>query len=206
LTHENKFVFSKKENVVLLILDSFQSDLFQEILREDPGLADAFDGFSYYRNTIASYPFTEASTFNILTGEYFDFSQPFQQQIKDIYLRGSILKELKEAGYSVDVFPLVSYGIYFDETLISNLQPKRLFNLANEIFSCWEVYRISVFNLLPHFCKRPYYQILVKTTRESQISRAMEFQNASIGFQDQRKTFKFYHFPIPHEPFVVNEN
>jgi len=206
LTHENKFVFSKKENVIVLILDSFPSDLFQEILCEDPTLADPFDGFSYYRNAVASYPFTGAATFNILTGEHLDFRQPFQKQIKDIYLRKSILKELKEAGYSVDVFPLEPYGIYFDDRLISNLQSKTLFSFGNTLSSCWEVYGISVFNFLPHFCKPTCYQILMNRIHKGQISGSKELQSASISFRDQMKTFKFYHLPIPHSPFVLNEN
>ena len=206
LTDEKKFTFSTEENIILLILDSFPSDLFQEIISEDPSLADSFDGFSYYRNAVATYPFTETSTFNILTGEYLDFNQPFQKQIKDTYLTKSILKELKETGYSVDVFPLLRYGIYLDKKLISNIRSKPFFSFEKAISSCREVYKISMFNCLPHFCKPIYYQMLVKWIHKDHISKSMKFQNSAFAFQNQPKTFKFFHLPIPHWPLVLNEN
>jgi hypothetical protein len=34
----------------------------------------------------------------------------------------------------------------------------------------------------------------------------MEFRDASFAFQNKPKTFKLFHLPIPHRPFVLNEN
>ncbi len=206
LTNERKFTFSTQKNVIVLILDAFQSDVFQEIISETPSVADSFDGFSYYRNAAATYPFTETSTFNILTGEYLDLGRPFQKQLPDIYLTKSILKELKEAGYSVDLFPQLRYAVYFDERLISNIRPKPFFSFEYAIPSCRQLYEISIFDCLPHFFKFTYYQILVKWLHEDHISKSTEFQDAPFAFQDQPKTFKLFHLPIPHRPFVLNEN
>ncbi len=45
-----RFSFSPDRNVIILVLDTFQSDLFQELLDDDPGIAEWLSGFTYFRN------------------------------------------------------------------------------------------------------------------------------------------------------------
>jgi hypothetical protein len=40
------------ENLVVILLDALQSDVFAEVLDENPDIREAFDGFTYYRNTL----------------------------------------------------------------------------------------------------------------------------------------------------------
>ena len=47
---ETKFDLSSRKNVIILLLDGFQSDLFNEISDKDPAIKDAFVGFTYFRN------------------------------------------------------------------------------------------------------------------------------------------------------------
>ena len=82
----NKFVFSKENNVIILMLDTFQSDVFQEIIVEDESYKDIFEGFIYYRDTLCGFPTTIASAPNFLTGQYFDNSISYPEFLKKAYL------------------------------------------------------------------------------------------------------------------------
>src|SRR5690606_15068983 len=48
--------FSPERNVLLILLDSLQTDFFAEIVERDPSLARAFEGFTYYRNAVSPAP------------------------------------------------------------------------------------------------------------------------------------------------------
>ena len=56
LDSKGKFTFSSGQNVLVLILDSFQADLFQELIDDDPSISSFFDGFVYFRNAVSGYP------------------------------------------------------------------------------------------------------------------------------------------------------
>lgn len=59
--------FSRERNVLLVVLDTFQSDFFAELLQDPEVAASIPPGFTYYRNAISTYPTTFLSLQNILT-------------------------------------------------------------------------------------------------------------------------------------------
>jgi hypothetical protein len=148
-----KFNFSKNKNVILVILDSFPTDVFQEIIQRNPSLAEDFDGFTYYRNSLGGYPFTELSVALILTGKYYDNSMPFEEWKKDAYMSASIPHVLKSAGWEVDVYPKVSYSLYYSDGLASNFI--KGVSVAEKMFNIAQIYDLTLFRCLPHFIK-PY--------------------------------------------------
>lgn len=151
----NRFVFSPERNVVVIVLDSFPTDVFAEIARGSPGLASEFDGFTHYRNAVGSFPYTELSVASILTGRYYDNSVPVEQWRREAFTSGSLPRVLKAAGWRVDLFPLLSYSLYYSEDIASNFVPglpfrRRLADVAL-------VYDISLFRAVPHFLRRQVY-------------------------------------------------
>jgi hypothetical protein len=151
----NKFVFSKNKNVIIVILDSFPSDVFNEIILEKPNTAKAFDGFTFFRNSLSGYPATELSVALILTGKYYDNSLPFEQWKRDAYMSNSIPSVLISAGWQVDVFPKVSYSLYYSDKVASNFVkgvpvPERMLDV-------FEIYDLTLFRCLPHFFKPLVY-------------------------------------------------
>lgn len=150
----NKFVFSKKKNVIILVLDSFQSDLFAEIIKEKEKLAIPFEGFSYFRNAVSGYSVTTFATPFILTGKYFNPSLPLEAYLKQAYFsKSSIPKQLKDKGFSADIYPQGHFIV--DPALVSNYQisKKRLFN-HSIIHDLAQLYDIALFRASPHFFKK----------------------------------------------------
>jgi hypothetical protein len=108
------FRFSDHLNVVVMVLDTFQSDLFQDIVREDPGLRASFDGFTYFRNALTGSDGTIVSVPNMLSAGTYDNSVPYLDFVKTSFLVNSLPKTLREYGFAVDLFPLLRFTVYND--------------------------------------------------------------------------------------------
>jgi hypothetical protein len=119
----SKFEFSKNKNVIILMLDEFQSDVFQEIIKQDKKFEDAFDGFTYFPNALAAFSITELAVPALLTGRFYDLSESQKVFLKEAFSGGSLPKVLKEHGFQVDLFPLPGTdSVYMDETIASNFK------------------------------------------------------------------------------------
>lgn len=120
------FNFSKKKNIVILVIDAFQSDIFQEIIDEDKTYEDIFRGFTYFPNAVGGFPHTYPSVPLILTGSFYDNSIETQEFIKREFLSRSLPKFLKDNGFRVEIYPFPApHAVYCDPLIASNLEPKK---------------------------------------------------------------------------------
>lgn len=149
---KNQFVFSKRNNVILVVLDTFQTDVFAEIVNESPEIAKPFEGFTYFRNSLGGYPFSELSVALMLTGRYYDNSRPFERWKKDAFRSDSIPRVLKADNWQVDLFPKVSYSLYYSEDIASNFV--RGLPPGERRLDIVFIYDLSLFRCVPHFLKR----------------------------------------------------
>ena len=108
------FKYSDHVNVVVMVIDTFQSDLFPDILRQHPDLEAAFDGFTYFRNALTGSDGTIVSVPVMLTANNYDNSVPYLEYVKASFLGSSLPKTLREYGFAVDLFPLLGYTVYTD--------------------------------------------------------------------------------------------
>lgn len=151
----DQFVFSKQANVILLVLDTFQTDAFDEIIRKYPDVVKPFEGFTYFRNSLGGYTFTELSVALMLTGQFYENAEPFERWKKTAYGSASIPRVLKSEGWKVDLFPKVSYSLYYSDDIASNfVRGHPVEERRNDLA---QVYDLSLFKSLPHFLKREIY-------------------------------------------------
>lgn len=93
--------WSRKGNVLVLILDSLQSDVFAEVLESDPRLRQQLDGFRYYRRASSSSPTTYLSLPTIHSGRVYEPGRS-ASEFFDVEIRErSVLNRLAAAGYRV---------------------------------------------------------------------------------------------------------
>jgi len=94
----HEFEFSKSTNVIFIVLDTFRSEAFLQILDKHPEYQKIFKDFTYFQNALGGYPTTRPSIPLALTGQYYDNSELFSEyleQTQDI----SIPAILKENGF-----------------------------------------------------------------------------------------------------------
>jgi hypothetical protein len=155
----SKFNFSKEKNVILIVIDEYQSNIFQEIITQNDSYRNIFNGFVYFRNALAPFSFTELSVPAILTGKLYDNSERRSVFLKNAFLDKSIPKVLKENDFEVHLFPLKEWeyrSMYFDGSICSNLKKRR--NLIKvQLKETLLLFDLALFRHLPHFIKKYIY-------------------------------------------------
>ncbi len=228
-----EFNFSGNTNVIIFIIDESQADIFQEFIKNNPEYSKIFDGFTYFRNSLSTFPFTSPSVTSILTGDYYDNSIPLQKYIENAFLSHSIVKTLKENNFEVDQFPITPDSVYFDEKIVSNL--KKRDSLSELIKEMAYLYDTGLYRYVPHFLKKYiyndanwllYWESKMLYTKSPFNKRKWPYSftfsqdlvtfNPSIRFindmvlQSQvisnKGIFKFYHIEGMHVPLRFDEN
>ena len=152
--NDSMWDFSSKRNVIVIVLDGFQSDIFSEIVAEETEYNDVFDGFTYFPNAVGGFPYTYPSIPLMLTGQYYDNSIPVQDFIKDAYLETSIPRVLKDNGFHTWISKEKYF--YIKPEIGSNVvqRSKSFFSIHNTR----PLFDISFFRLSPHFLKQAISQ------------------------------------------------
>lgn len=215
ISMEPEFSFSPERNVIVLVLDTFQSDVFKEILDENSEYYKIFNGFTYFKNSLGGYPTTAASAPLILTGQYYDNSIPYNDFIKSSYINSSINKILIDNGYDVSMFPYYSEStIYHDSLVMSNLVEKTD-KSVNTFGDVRKLYNITFFRYSPQILKRYFHDKVLIDRPNSKVEKNKNYVIGDVEFVNRSKTlsklnskkntFKFYHLRGVHPPFNLNE-
>ena len=107
--------FSRQQNVVHIVMDGFQSDLFSEII-DDPANADLkqeLQGFTLFRDNLGVYPYTQMTVPALLSGRLYRNEMPVDDFISDVFKGDTILNAAFDAGFEVDIAaPIALKNIY----------------------------------------------------------------------------------------------
>jgi len=229
LSEASKFTYSAKQNIFLFVLDAFQSDLFQDIIDHDVELTQEFEGFTFYPNTTAVFAKTYPTIPLLLTGRRYQKKQPFKQFISAAY-EESMLTDLVDQGWDVGLYPHVRSTIALNDSIMSNYADRT--QLAERIDSYLQALDISLFRTTPHFLKsqvynngdfrlKPYFDGSVGNmegplkTREAvelprphthrELNFLANLKSMATG-DGEKPVFRFYHFYMPHRPFLLNRD
>lgn len=99
--------FSANGNALVILLDTFQSDFFSEIVDRNPAFKQAFDGFVYFPDTLGAAATTYMSLPTIHSGDDLNPSRSMKETYRDAVGKRSFLAAHAKAGW--------------DATLLNNL-------------------------------------------------------------------------------------
>jgi hypothetical protein len=204
----NMFEFSIYENILVIILDSFQSDIFDEIIDEDSRYADMFNGFTYYRNSVGGHPSTYASVMYILSGKAYDNSMPIQTFIKNRSLNDSLPFLLKMNQVKVYIIPAADYLIYPNDTIYDRIFSKTDIYSGNS-WGLDSLYRLTFFRYVPQFWKHYFYITLAQSEDSNRVIYDLEFCRrfiSDVSVSEPKKVFNLFHLDGAHPPWILNEN
>jgi|GEM_PF-3706039 len=90
---------ASRNNVLVIILDTFQSDVFEEILNKQPDLQGRMDGFVFFPDTVAPAKTTFLSLPAIHSGRLYDVRRSMPEIYREDVRAGSFFAALAKAGY-----------------------------------------------------------------------------------------------------------
>ncbi len=209
------YTFSKDRNIVWLILDSFSGPGFESLLKQDPGIADDFRGFTFFPDTISPYLTTIPTMPALLTGHEYDNSESFEQFTKRAFAGDTLPQLVESGGYAADIVTLKRYCPYIRQpccptgTVVSE-DVKEI--ERNELL---ELVDLTLFRVLPQPLKRKVYnnqkwflqRFFDNIGSPRAIHNAVRFpdvfeKRASTDFS--RPVFKLLHLMIPHAPVIFD--
>jgi hypothetical protein len=214
------FELSRSRNVIHIVLDAFQGDVFGEILAEErPMLDRSLSGAVYFANHIGAFPTTIVSIPAMLTGKAYRNDRPLQRYIFEILNEGSIFTSLRSSGYRVDVATGMHHG---RESATNYVRLRRPYVSYDDYlqFTAWQLADLSLFRHAPHILRPAIFndeswrlQAIfgpgdTSIRRHHAVNGAVvldEFAKRLTPATDQ-PVHKYIHVGIPHRPVTVNSN
>ena len=218
---DSMFDLSRTKNVIHIVLDGFQSDVFDDILRDDRERLDkSFSGAVFFADHAGAFPTTIASIPAMLTGDTsYRNEQPLQSYFRDRFEDGSLFKSLRAAGYRVDNITAWQYD-NSSETHVYPIPRPYVSYREYARFAAWELADLSLFRHAPHVLREGIYNDQkwrlqqVFGPRDTSTRRYHSGNGAAVLDEFARRLtpavdgplYKFMHIGIPHLPVVLNAN
>ena len=223
---EEIYQLSRGQNVILIVLDGFQSEYFGEILEEERATFDRdFSGFVFFADHLGAFPTTRASMPAMFTGVAYRNDMPFDRFFESVRER-SILDIVSQRGYQIH-----SVGfLVFDRPYLTTPGPNTIqYTIPTPYesyrdyvdFSAAQVIDLSLFRHVPHGFKSRVYndqawlaqrwyverrppELAARDSRPSSHSAFLaEFARRSTLGGDE-PLYTFFHLANPHPPIVVD--
>ncbi len=204
--------YSSVRNVVHFVFDSFQTDVFQELVAEQD-LEDEFNGFVLFAENMGVSPYTSLSIPAVFSGRVFDgIDSPGSYYKKSI--KSGFQNQLFNAGFVVNLIPempmrIGEYTHYYE---IPSAHAASRMGLAAANWAL--LVDVSLFRQVPYAVQKDLYNNGIWF-----ISRLVQGQG-NIPYLGQRKFFDHYqrsieigddgpayhflHLMPPHPPYVIN--
>ena len=164
LSGQEQYVYGSQNNIIVLVLDKYTNEEFDELLSTYPEFAENLSDFTYYNNADSTYAYTFPSLTHILTGqdpditmsrsEWFDTAWNSQRCL-DFY------KQLHNQGYNCRLFSSEEAYIVFGNLdnltdkydNIVNSKPRIDYKMMLGLYTKMSIYKYSP------YCLKPYFEI-----------------------------------------------
>lgn len=216
------FKFSKNGNILHIVTDGFQSDVFDELLHHKKlknRYQNSFQGFVFYRETLGVFPYTKFSVPAFLASEVYSNKTPKNAYIDNVLSNNTIISVADKNGYEVDIASAGGYLI----NRYSNLPYTNMYNLDN-VKSVGVRYKdtataldIGLFRILPHFLKKYIYNEQKWFMSQFVVSEGIYQLNyfshtlflnlfsQSMSVERKKPVYKYIHIMNTHNPMVVDQ-
>ena len=210
---------SEDQNFVILLLDTVDSRTITELLDEHPEYSEVFRDFTYFENTVGAYSCTERSVPYILSGDWYENDEPFDDYGKRVYQESPLFQTLQERGYNME---LCDSELYMDTELMhmfSNIHvvdfelssytkfAKPLLKLIGFRYAPFELKKMCTFK------KAAFAELLQveNTPEETSCSETdhvfkSQLDLRGITVEDSSKKFKFIHLNGAHVPYIYDKD
>jgi hypothetical protein len=222
VTEKSMLSLSEEKNIVVILLDQFGSDVFLEMLESEEGdeIREKLVDFTYYPDTVGAYPVTPTSLAYILTGEWYENQEKYDDYVKNAYSKTTLYSTLQEQGYDVGVYTNRSYlDSSNDYNTYVNVGQGR-YKVSNYKHFVADIYKLVAFNYVPHQLKK-YFVIYTDDLNKWRTLKSKDGENvytqSTVDFYDNLVkerisidnsvySFRFYHLDGVHGPHTFGKD
>lgn len=208
-------LFSSKRNVIHLVLDELQTDIFQQAVERSSALREQLDGFVLYENTVGDHPNTIMAVPAMLTGEAYRNTVPIPEYLSVSLEKKLFTRRLDAEGYRSDFHtaPVFCNGTLYHCSPIP---------VGNGGAFAMALLDYSIFRSLPLLLKPWSYNsgswrilpLAMAATgggadnlaQTAQAVRLMEEFISEIRLGDAQPRYKLFHSMVTHSPADLDRN
>lgn len=211
VTTESMFDLSTNKNILVFILDTFDSADMQELLSDDKKYERMLEDFTYYPDTLGKYPTTIGAVPYILTGEEYVFDRTYIDWIDTAYEDSTIYSTMNNNEYVVELY---TDPRYIATGYAENVRAER-YVIGNYSNFAKATYKLVAFNYMPHQLKR-FFSVESGEFDELKSSKKYDvyskdttkffkrLKSEGLTFSDKDNNFKVYHVDGTHAPYTFD--
>ena len=207
---------SSDKNFIILLLDSISADAFQTALEVSPSYEQTFDGFTFFRNTVGAYPFTQQTIPFLFSGDWYENDESYYAYKINAYKNSPLFLSLEERNYRMSLYeedlPASSACLrIFDNALCSDTVRFRVpieyikmqIKLAGLKYFPYDLKRFCI--IAPDYL---YANSQKKLNTDSVFSWDNTLFYETVNNREIEtlpdKCFKFIHLCGAHQPFMLD--
>ena len=200
-------------NVTVFVLDTFDTDIMDMILEDDPHALDEFTGFTYFHNSTGSLIPTRYGVPFLLTNYMPQPGQTFDQYIQERYQTSPFLADIVDNGFEATVYS-DSFNMSEVEPYVENVYYGERRTFDNK--TLWlSLEKMAMYRDMPWILKPPFWFYTDELNSNSEDEtyfiddpayfEKLKTEKLSVSAEAD-KTFRFIHLLGAHYPFFMDEN
>lgn len=218
VTADHEFELSKDQNVIVFIIDTYDSKIFDDMLMEDHDkYADLLKDFTYYPDTTSMFAATELALPQIITGVSYHNEVPYGEYLKKAFYDSKMLEYLRANDYSTGIYtccrmPQDEMALQFENVRYMERTVSSHRRLAGYM------YKFLGFRYMPQPLKKYFwfYPDEMRSELESTKDDSVEvfYDNNylfdskidDMSYMHEGKVFRLYHIDGVHAPFSISSD
>jgi len=214
ITNKGSLELAQENNVLVFVLDNFDSSWFEEIYEEDADILEPLADFTYYRNGTSQFAYTDLAIPYMLTGV--EWSADIENYVQYAYENSNVLQRIAEQGVDVRVFT--------DLNLMSQEMYQTLDNYSDAVSRNYRwiqtyctMLKCSMYKVSPFLLKSLYGYYTSDIKEMTYNNDIWSIDNDLIFYNDMitkglkvsetdKSAFRFYHMKGPHSPYNMTED
>ena len=218
ITRKGEFDLSKDQNVIVFILDTYDSKLMDDMLKDDHDkYTDMLRDFTYYPDTSSMYAATELALPQIITGVSYHNEQTYGDYLKYAFNNSKLLDYLSANDYSTGLFTICRMPQEESSLRFDNVQYiKRTVSSHRRLEGY--MYKFLGFRYMPQPLKKYFwfYPDEMRSEIESSVDDSVvlygdnnyDFDSSLSGINtsNEKRAFRLYHIDGVHPPFSISSD
>lgn len=219
-TNEKEMELSSNKNVIILVLDSFDASLMNDLLAGDMAeeYKTSLDGFTFYPDTLGSYDYTVLALPEILTGIKYTNHIEYGEYMKDGLADNPLYRDMLADNWSMGFYtPQYLTSCEFFKNACNTITVDRI-KISSKIRLLKYVYMLPAYKYSPYEMKKLFwfdpsiFDSLKDVQKNDKGNAYFDWSNADfknsipmMTADNQEGVFKLYHLMGPHRPSTTNE-
>ncbi len=214
-TFDREFEMSSDKNFIIILLDSVNTEVANEVIENNAEYKALFEDFTYYRNMLGAYTNTLYAVSHVYSGDWYENDEDFSEYRRKVFNESPLFAKLESMGYTM--------GLYTGEIPHFKELTKRFVNIvdlertvtsyvgAGKCMIKLSGFRYGMFDLKKYFNINIYdcynYFTPAEHTPYTPVNKCLYDKLKAEDFTTvDEKWFKFVHVEGAHEPWTLDED